>query len=78
MVLRLLGDLLRRLGNEWQQREFVKLTKTSHLMALAKMLQPYQADVATEDATGLVHVAIHSAITQWSTMNPQPPRTQRP
>jgi P4 family phage/plasmid primase-like protien len=56
-VRRLVGDLLLRLGKEWHQEEFVQRNKTSQFNSLCKMLQPYQVDVATEDTTGMFHVA---------------------
>jgi putative DNA primase/helicase len=55
-VRRLLGDLLLKLGKEYKQEEFVHRNKTAQFSSLAHMLQPYQASVATEDATGLFHV----------------------
>ena len=56
-VRRLLSDLLLKLGDEWNQQEFVQRNKTSQLNSLTKMLQSYQVEVASEDTTGLFHVA---------------------
>jgi P4 family phage/plasmid primase-like protien len=56
-VRRLLADLLLKLGEEWDQQEFVQLNKGSHFTSLTKMLQPYQLELASEDVTGLVHVS---------------------
>lgn len=56
-VRRLLGDLLLKLGEEWQHQEFVRSNKNSHFNSLAKMLQPYQLEVTADKTPGLVHVA---------------------
>jgi len=56
-IRRMLGDQLLALGKEWKQEEFVQLNTTGHFNALCKMIQPYQANVASESTAGLIHVS---------------------
>jgi len=56
-VRRLFGDLLLKLGAAWDAVHFTQSLKNSQFNSLSKMIQPYQVDVASEETTGLLHVA---------------------